>query len=130
MPSNLPLDSFQQQLPVRAQIVAVIGCAVLFLFVLELVRRRQLKEEYSILWMAVSLGTAVLAAWSGLLIGITRLVGAYSANSVIFFFAILFLMALVLHLTVRVSGLTERNKNLTQEIALLSQRVERLGEER
>lgn len=114
----------EQQLPVRAQIVAVIGCIVLFLFVLELVRRRRLREEYSILWMAVSLGTAVIAAWGGLLLGITRLVGAISANSVIFFFGLLFLMGLVLHLTVRVSGLTEQNKDLTQRLALLANRLE------
>jgi hypothetical protein len=114
----------EQLLPVRAQIVALIGCLVLFLFVLELVRRRRLREEYSILWMAVSLGTAVLAAWSGLLLGLTRLVGAISANSVIFFFGLLFLMGLVLHLTVRVSGLTEQNKDLAQSLALLQQRLD------
>jgi len=116
----------EQQLPVRAQIVALVGCVALFLFVLELVRRRRLKEEYSILWMSVSLGTAVLAAWGGLLVGITRMVGAISANSVIFFFGLLFLMGLVLHLTVRVSGLTEENKDLSQVVALLSQRLEDL----
>ncbi len=113
-------------LPVRAQIIAVIGCVFLVLFVVDLVRRRRLKEEYSILWMAVSLGTAVLAAWGGLLLWVTHLMGAYSANSVIFFFAILFLMGLVLHLTVRVSGLTERNKDLVQEVALLGRRLEDL----
>jgi len=117
-----------QQLPLRAQIVAVIGCVFLFVFVLELVRRRRLKEEYSILWMGVSLGTAVLAAWGGLLLRITRLVGAYSANSVIFFFGLLFLLGLVLHLTVRVSGLTEQNKNLAQQLALLAGRLEERGE--
>ena len=114
-------------LPLRAQIVALLGCVALFLFVLELVRRRKLKEEYSMLWRAVSLGTAVLAAWGGLLLGITRLVGAASANSVIFFFGLLFLMAVVLHLTVRVSGLTERNKDLAQELALPRQKLEERG---
>jgi hypothetical protein len=113
-------------LPARAQIIAVIGCVLLILFVVDLVRRRRLREEYSILWMAVSVGTAILAVWGGLLLGITRIMGAYSANSVIFFFAILFLMGLVLHLTVRVSGLTERNKDLVQEVALLGRRLEEM----
>jgi hypothetical protein len=116
--------AMEQQLPFRAQVVAVVGCILLFVFVLELVRRRRLKEEYSILWMAVSLGTAVLAAWGGLLLGITRLVGAYSANSVIFFFGLLFLLAVVLHLTVKVSGLSEQNKDLAQQLALLERRLE------
>jgi len=88
------------------------------------VRRRKLKEEYSILWMAVSLSTAVLAVWDELLLGITRAVGAFSANSIIFFFGLLFLMAVALHLTVKVSVLTERNKDLTQALALLRGQVE------
>jgi tellurite resistance protein TehA-like permease len=112
------------EIPLRAQVVAIIGCTLLFVFVLELVRRRRLKEEYSIVWMAASFGTALLAAWSGLLIGVTRLVGAYSANSVIFFFGLLFLAATVLHLTVRVSGLMEDNKDLAQELALLRSRLD------
>ena len=114
----------EPMIPPRAQTVAVIGCLVLFAFVVELVRKRRLKEEYSILWIAVSLGTAVLASWGGLLIGITRMVGAVSANSVIFFFGLLFLAALLLHLSVRVSGLSEQNKDLTQELALLAGRLE------
>ena len=77
--------------------------------------------------MAESFGTALLAAWSGLLSGVTRLVGAYSANSVIFFFGLLFLAATVLHLTVRVSGLTEDNKDLAQELALLRSRLDEQG---
>ncbi|NNF06457.1 MAG: DUF2304 domain-containing protein [Candidatus Eisenbacteria bacterium] len=114
----------EQELPFRAQVVAIIGCALLFLFVLELVRRRKLKEEYSMLWMAVSLGMAVLAIFSDLLLGITKAMGAYSANSVIFFFGLLFLLAAVLHLTVKVSGLAEENKNLVQELALLRGKLE------
>ncbi len=110
-------------LPLRAQIVAVIGCVLFLFFVLELVRRRRLREEYSILWMAVSVALAVLAVWDGLLLAITRAVGAFNANSVIFFFGLLFLLTVVLHLTVRVSELSETNKNLTQALALLEARL-------
>jgi hypothetical protein len=124
------MTPFEAQLPVRAQILAVVGCVLLFVFVLELVRRRKLKEEYSILWMAVSLGMAILAAWADLLIGITRMIGAYSANSVIFFFGLLFLMCLVLHLTVRVSGLSEQNKDMAQDLALLRNRLEAKADRR
>ena len=126
MEPEIPVQLLRPELPLRAQVIAVVGCVLLFLSVLELVRRRRLKEEYSILWMVVSFGMGLLAAWGDLLLAITRLVGAYSANSVIFFSAILFLMGLVLHLTVRTSGLTEQNKDLAQEVALLSRRIEEL----
>lgn len=126
MEREIPVQLLRPELPLRAQVIAVVGCVLLFLSVLELVRRRRLKEEYSILWMVVSFGMGLLAAWSDALLAITRLVGAYSANSVIFFSAILFLMGLVLHLTVRTSGLAEQNKDLAQVVALLSRRIEEL----
>ena len=113
-------------IPLRAQLVAVTGCLLLFALVLTLVRQRRLREEYSILWLAVSAGTALLAAWGGLLVQVTSLVGAISANSVIFYFGLLFLTVLLLHLTVRVSGLMEQNKDLAQELALLAGRLEAL----
>jgi len=113
-----------QPITLRAQIVAVVGCALVFLFVLEMVRRRRLKEEYSILWMAVTLGAAVLALWDDLLLAVTRAIGAYDANSIIFFFGLLFLSTLLFHLSVRVSELADRNKDLVQELALLAHRLE------
>jgi len=38
------------------RIVAIVGSVALLLFIIELVRRRRLKEEYSVLWVT----TAVL----------------------------------------------------------------------
>ena len=113
-------------IPVRAQLFAIAGCLLLFGLVLGLVRQRRLREEYSILWLGVTAGTAVLATWGGLLVWLTHLVGALSANSVIFFFGLLFLTVLLLHLTVRVSGLMEQNKDLAQEVSLLGGRLESL----
>jgi hypothetical protein len=103
----------------RTRIVAVGGAVVMLVFVLELVRRRRLKEEYSILWVLTSLVLLVLAIWFELLIGITRAIGAVLPSSTLFFFGLVFALVMLLHFSVRVSQLERRVTMLAQEVGLL-----------
>jgi hypothetical protein len=102
------------------QIVAIAGSAALLVFILELVRRRRLKEEYSVLWVVTAVVLLVLASWTGLLHDLTHLVGAVTLSSTLYFFGLLFVIALLLHFSVRVSLLERRLTALVQEIALLT----------
>jgi hypothetical protein len=114
-------------LPFRAQMVAAFLALGMFVIAFDLVRRRRLREEYSLLWIAVTASMALLAFWGDLLITITRLVGAYSANSVIFLFGLGFLTLVSLHYSMRLSDLTARNKDLAQALAILRSTVEALS---
>ncbi len=91
------------------------------MLILELVRRRQLKEEYTVLWVLTGVVLLVLAAWEGLLRMIAEAVGASSEASMLYFFGILFGMLLLLHFSVRVSRLERRVISMMQEIALLGE---------
>jgi hypothetical protein len=101
------------------RIVGMVGSLGLLLFILELVRRRQLKEEYTVLWVLTGLVLFLLAAWEGLLRGVRNLIGAGSEASTLYFFGLLFVVALLLHFSVRVSRLERRVNSMLQEIALL-----------
>lgn len=100
------------------RIVAIAGSLGLLVFVIELVRRRRLKEEYSVLWVATALALLLLASWGGLLHDLARFIGANSQASTLYFFGILFIVSLLLHFSVRVSNLERRVIVLLQEIAL------------
>lgn len=104
------------------RIVAIAGSLTLLIFIVELVRRRQLKEEYSVLWVATALALLLLAAWGGLLRDLAHFIGASSQASALYFFGILFVVFLLLHFSVRVSNLERRVIVLLQEIALLGER--------
>jgi hypothetical protein len=107
------------------RIVAIAGSLALLVFVVELVRRRHLKEEYSVLWVATALALLLLAAWEGLLHNLAHFIGADSQASTLYFFGLLFVVFLLLHFSVRVSKLERRVIVLLQEIALLGERDER-----
>jgi hypothetical protein len=111
--------------PTRA--IALLGSLALFALVLWLVRRRTLREELTPIWIAVAAGVAALGVWPALLLAITRAIGAWTPSSAIFFLALAFLTAISLHYAVRLSALTLHVKNLSQELALLRERVERGG---
>lgn len=104
------------------RIVAIAGSLTLLIFIVELVRRRRLKEEYSVLWVATSLTLLLLAVWGGLLHALAHFIGADSQASTLYFFGLLFVVFLLLHFSVRVSNLERRVIVLLQEVALLRER--------
>lgn len=102
----------------RTRLLAILGSVLLLGFIIDLVRRRKLKEEYSVLWVLTGVVVLVLAAWLELLETISDAIGAVALSSTIFFFALLFIFLLVLHFSVRISMLERRLTALIQEVAL------------
>lgn len=108
----------------RAQLIAALIAVLVVLVVIDLVRRRRLSEEFSLLWFIASVGAAVLAIWTGLLSWVTRTIGALYETSTIFFFGLLFVMVVLLYYAVKITALTQEVRRLAQETALLRFRLE------
>jgi len=106
----------------RSRSLAIVGCLVLLGIIVELVRRRRLKEEYSVLWVATAVVLLIMAAWTELLRWITDKIGGVTLSSTLFFFGLLFVFGMLLHFSVRVSALERRLTALVQEIGLLGAR--------
>jgi hypothetical protein len=104
----------------KTRVVAVGGAVAMLLVVIELVRRRRLKEEYSVLWVLTALVILVLAAWYELLLEITNAIGAVLPTSTLFFSGLVFALLMLLHFSVRVSALERRVTTLVQEIGLMN----------
>ena len=104
-------------MPIRNKIVALTFGIMMLLLIIELVRRRKLREEYSWLWLMTGAIIVLLSLWFDLLKWMTHLVGAITPSSTIFLFAFLFLILISLHFSVVISKLTDRNKELAQHPA-------------
>jgi len=109
------------------QILAIAGALVLFAFVVDFVRRGLLKEKYSVLWLASALAILVLAIRKHLLDTIAGWLGVSYAPSLLFLVAFLFIMLIILHFSVVISIFHDKNKVLTQEIALLKNALKEAG---
>jgi len=100
----------------------LVSGAILFT-VLELIRRNKLKERYSLLWLASSVVILIFSVSRELLHAISYLFGIYYPPSFIFLLAFLFLIIINIHFSTVISELFEKNKTLTQEIALLKKAI-------
>lgn len=103
---------------VRQKILAAVCGISLLLVIIELVRRRKLRVEYSWLWIVAGAAIAVVGMNYSLLVWITEFIGAGFTSSTLFFFGIFFVLALCLQFSVKISKLETQVKNLAQEVAL------------
>jgi hypothetical protein len=103
----------------RLTLLAVPASAALLVYVVEMVRRRHLREEYSILWLAGGTVTLVLALKKDWLEGAAHAVGVVYPPSFLFLVGMLFVLLILIHFSMAISRLHQMNKRMAQEIALL-----------
>lgn len=101
------------------QIFAIIFSVGLVAGIVDLIRRGMLKEQYALLWLASAIVLLVLSMLRGLLDAIALAVGVAYPPALLFLVAFLFLLLIVLHFSVIISSLSEKNKRLAQEVAIL-----------
>jgi hypothetical protein len=106
------------------KIFAVVASFLLMAVVVELVRRRKLREEYSWLWLLTGAVIVCLVIWYDLLVAVTHLIGAIAPTTTLFIFGLLFLMLISLHYSIQISKLSLQVKEMAQELALLRGGVE------
>lgn len=106
------------------KVLSIVASGSVLVLVVELIRRGRLKERYSLLWLFAGAVLLVLSSSRTLLEFISHLLGIYYAPSLLFLLAFLFLLLITLHFTVVISGLSEKNKRLAQELALLRQEMQ------
>jgi hypothetical protein len=116
-------------MPLRQQIFALIICVVVFATAIDMVRRRTLREEYSVLWLTTSIVMFALVIRYDWLEALTRFIGAGLPTTTLFIGSIIFLMLISVQFSIKISRLTNQIKNLVQDNALLRTELDRLGKD-
>lgn len=113
----------------KIQIIAIVVSLLFLLFIVRLIIKGKLREEYSIIWIACTLALIVFSFWRNGLEVMAHLVGVYEAPNLVFTGAIFAMLIYLLHLSVVVSKLHSQNRQLAQNIALLKEKMEGKGKE-
>jgi hypothetical protein len=108
------------------QLLAALASLCLLAIVVELIRRRRLRERYALLWLATAGVILVFAAWRSGLHELSRALGVAYPPNALFVLAILFMLILLLHFSTVISKLSDRSTMLTQRLALLEERIREL----
>jgi hypothetical protein len=111
----------------ETRIFLLVGGALLLGVVINLVRTRKLKEEFALLWL-ISAVLVVLAPLGvvDLLDRVAYAVGIEYPPTLILTLVILCLLGILFQFSLRISRFSDQIKVLTQELALMSRRVEAL----
>lgn len=106
--------------------IGLLALSILLLaLVLELVRRGLLRERYALLWIATALAGVLVGAVPGVLTFVATFLH-FQYVTVLLALTFLFTLGLVLSFSVVLSRLSDRNRKLAQEVALLAAAVEEL----
>jgi len=110
----------------RTNIIIIISSIATLVFVLELVRRRKLREEYSWLWLLTAVVYLIVTLWSSLGDMVTGFIGTNSVPIAFAFLGLQFLVIMSIQFSVRLSNLTTQMKDISQEIAILDNEIRNL----
>lgn len=109
----------------RIQLFSIIGAGVFMLLILEMVRRRVLREQYSLLWLLTGLALLLFGLWRRLVDIVGAVLGIYYPPAALFLIFGGFFIVILLHFSTVISRLTLQNRTLAQRLAILEWRLER-----
>lgn len=107
----------------KIQIIAIATSLLFLLYIVRLIIKGKLREEYSIVWIVCTVVLILFSFWRDGLEIMANLLGVYEAPNLIFTGAIFAIFIYLLHLSVVVSKLQSQNKQLAQDIAMLKEKM-------
>ena len=110
------------------QLISIAVSAALLVTVVELVRRAQLTEEYSFIWIACALALLILSMWRNLLDLAASVLGVHYPPALLLLALTLFVVIVSLYFSVIVSRHRKEIERLVQEVALLDADLRTLRE--
>lgn len=110
---------------VKQQIFAILVSLAVFVLTIDMVRKKRLREEYSLLWLGTSVLMLTLIIRYDWLLALTKLIGAVLPTTTLFLGSILFLVLLSVQFSMKISKLSNQVKDLVQENALLRYEFEK-----
>ncbi|MFQ5640274.1 MAG: DUF2304 domain-containing protein [bacterium] len=113
-------------MPLKGKIIIILLSFSLVILVLNFIRKRQLKIEYSVLWLLVSVVILVASIWQNLADQIAFLLGIEYPPALFLSIAIFFFLVILMHFSIELSRLKDQNKTLTQELAIYKNQINKL----
>jgi len=103
----------------RMTYIALLGSVFLLLFIFELIRKNKLKERYSLLWLFFGIIFLFLSLYRDGLEIMSNIIGVDYPPAALFLALIIAMFFILLHYSIVVSELSEKNTTVIQELGLL-----------
>jgi hypothetical protein len=110
----------------RAHLMLALLVACSLVLIVRLVRHRQLKAKYSLLWLSLGGLMVVFAAVPGLLDWTADRLGIYYEPTLLLMLGIALLLLIVMHFSYELTRMENRVRSLAEEAALVRRRLSEL----
>ena len=107
----------------ETRIFFIAVAVILILYIYRNVRKNQISQDESILWMIGAIIILIFGIWPELIIKLADVVGIDYAPSLLFLLGCVFLFVFCFRNSQMLSDLKEKNKELIQDAALLDKRI-------
>lgn len=103
---------------IKIQIIVVLGVLVSLAIIVNMIRKKNLELRYALAWLVVGVSVLILDCFPSLIAWISKQIGIASPANMLFFFGFCFSLIIIFALTVAMSRMSIRMKQLAQEVAL------------
>lgn len=108
---------------IAVAVLVVLG----FWIVNHMVKKRSLELKYSLIWTILGVIGLVIDLFPGMLPWISHALGIELVSNMLLVFGLFFAIIIIFYLTVNISRLSNRERKLTQEVALLRRDIEEMN---
>lgn len=109
---------------IKIQIIIALIIIVALFIIINMIRKKSLELRYALAWLFVGCGILILDIFPGLMDRISEVLGIASPVNMLFFFGFCFSLAIIFVLTIAVSRMSIRIKQLAQQLALYEREQE------
>lgn len=110
----------------KFQIIIIILLVIMLFIIINSVRKHKLEFRHALSWIVCDLLLLILGIFPGIISCMAGAFGVEVPINMLFFFGIVLSYCLIYGLSVAISTMQEKIKKLTQEVALLEEKIEEL----
>ena len=103
---------------VKIQIIIAVLIICALIVIIDMIRKKRLELSYALSWLLVGIGVLILDIFPQLIKTISEKIGIVSPVNMLFFFGFCFSLIIIFVLTIAVSKLSIKIKQLAQQIAI------------
>ena len=103
---------------IRVQIVVGVIVILAFCVIINMIREKKLELRYALTWLGVGIAILILDCFPQVITWLATKSGVASPINMLFFLGFCFALVIIFVLTIAVSKMSNRVKQLAQEIAL------------
>ena len=110
-------------------VFGIVVALLVLVAVVELLRRRRLRERHALWWIVAGVVALVVAVFPGLLVSTAAVLGFSVPTNLGFFVCLVLLFMVSVSQSAELTALEEKTRVLAEQSALLEERIERIEQE-